>query len=231
MLKALTSLVFILIISSSLIAQNACSKYYIFKEGVKFEMTAYDKIDKPTGIVKYEIINVTGNTATLKNEIFDEKGKSVLSSELGLICENDGLSIDFKSLMNNQVLEQYKEMDMDIDMSGTNIQIPNNLSPGQTLPDAKLIMTMSMSSISVKMEVQIINRKVLKNETLSTPAGNFDCVLISSDREMKMEMAMGRSTTMSSKQWLAEGVGMVKSEEYDQKGNLISKSILTKLQF
>ncbi len=226
MIKFLSSVVTILFLSSSLFAQNACSKYYIFKEGTKFEMTAYDKKDKPTGIVKYHVLNVSGNSATLKNEIFDNKGNSVLSSEFGLICENDGVSIDFKSLMNNQIMEQYKEMNMEIDMSGTNIQIPNNLSPGQTLPDAELLLTMSMSSVSIKMEIKIINRKVIRNEMITTTAGDFNCVLITSDREM----TMGRVTTMTSKQWLAEGIGMVKSEEYDQKGNLVSKSILTKLE-
>lgn len=226
MLKTLTSFVFILFISFSLFAQNACSKYYIFKEGVKFEMTTYNNKDKQTGIVKYEVKNVTGNTAILKNELFDAKGKSVMSSEFGLICDDKGISIDFKSLMNNQVFEQFKEMDMELDISGTNIQIPNNLSPGQTLPDAELIMTMSMASVTIKMEIKITNRKVVGKETISTSAGTFDCILITSDRELKM----GMNRTMSSKQWLAEGVGMVKSEEYDKKGNLVSKSILTKFE-
>ena len=226
MLKTLTSFVFILFISFSLFAQNACSKYYVFKEGVKFEMTTYNNKDKQTGIVKYEVKNVTGNTAILKNELFDAKGKSVMSSEFGLICDDKGISIDFKSLMNNQVFEQFKEMDMDLDISGTNIQIPNNLSPGQTLPDAELIMTMSMASVTIKMEIKITNRKVVGNETISTSAGTFDCILITSDRELKM----GMNRTISSKQWLAEGVGMVKSEEYDKKGNLVSKSILTKFE-
>lgn len=226
MLKFLTATVSIWFLSFGLIAQNACSKYYVFEEGAKFEMTAYDKKDKPTGIVKYHVVDVADNSATLKNEIFDEKGNSILSSEFGLICENDGISIDFKSLMNNQLMEQYKAMNMDIDMSGTNIQIPNNLSVGQTLPDAELLLTMSMASVSMKMEIKIINRKVVGKEMISTSAGDFDCILITSDREMKM----GRSTTMTSKLWLAEGIGMVKNEEYDQKGKLISKSILTKLE-
>ncbi len=189
-------------------------------------MTTYNNKDKQTGIVKYEVKNVTGNTAILKNELFDAKGKSVMSSEFGLICDDKGISIDFKSLMNNQVFEQFKEMDMDLDISGTNIQIPNNLSPGQTLPDAELIMTMSMASVTIKMEIKITNRKVVGNETISTSAGTFDCILITSDRELKM----GMNRTISSKQWLAEGVGMVKSEEYDKKGNLVSKSILTKFE-
>ena len=41
---------------------------------------------------------------------------------------------------------------------------------------------------------------------------------------------LGMNMSMSSKEWLAEGVGVVKSEEYDDKGKLFSKSVLTKFE-
>ena len=215
-----------LFISTSISAQNECSTYYPFKEGVKYEMTTYDKNDNITGLVKYEIKNVTDEGAVLVNEVFDKKGTSILGSELNLTCDGDGISIDFNSLISGQVLEQYEAMNMDISMSGTNIVIPNNLKVGQTLPDAELLITMSMASVNMQMTVNMINRKVTGNETITTPAGTFDCMILSSETEVKM----GMTQKVNSKQWLAEGVGPVKSEEYDEKGKLNSKSLLTKLE-
>ena len=215
-----------LFISTSISAQNECSTYYPFKEGVKYEMTTYDKNDNITGLVKYEIKNVTDQSAVLVNEVFDKKGTSILGSELNLTCDGDGISIDFNSLISGQVLEQYEAMKMDISMSGTNIVIPNNLNVGQTLPDAELLITMSMASVNMQMTVNMINRKVTGNETITTPAGTFDCIILSSETEVKM----GMTQKVNSKQWLAEGVGPVKSEEYDEKGKLNSKSLLTKLE-
>ena len=226
MLKNLFITATILFFSTINFAQNACSTYYPFKEGVKFEMTAYDQKDKVTGVMKYEIKDATDDSVVLFNEAFDEKGTSVLSSEVKLICTDDGISVDFKSLISNAVLEQYEGMNMDIDISGTNINIPNNLSVGQTLPDAELLLTMSMASVNMKMEVKMTNRKVIAKETVTTPAGTFNCVVLTNDTEVKMGMNM----SMSSKEWLAEGVGVVKSEEYDDKGKLISKSVLTKFE-
>ncbi len=225
MFKKLISITFIIFFSNHIFSQNACSKFYVFKEGVKFEMTSYDKKDKLTSIVKYEVKNVSDNSAVLANEVLDEKGESILNSEVKLICSDDGISIDFQSLISSEILEKYKEMNMEIDMTGSNIEIPNNLSPGQNLPDAELIMTMSMSGINMKIEVNMTHRKVVKKETITTDAGTFKCVLLTNDIEMKV---LGKNSIMSSKKWLAEGVGLVKSEEYDKKGNLMSKSILTK---
>lgn len=226
MIRNFFSTFIILFLSTSIYAQNTCSKYYLLKKGVKYEMTTYDKKDKVTGAVKYEVKNVTSNSAVLANEVFDKKGESVLSSEFNIICNDDGISIDFKSLVSGQMLEQYKAMNMEIEMSGTNIDIPNNLSPGQTLPDAEVLLTMSMASVNMKMTVKTINRKVVNNETITTPAGSFDCVVITSDTQLKM----GANRTISSKQWLAEGIGVVKSEDYDKKGKIMSKSVLTKFE-
>ena len=189
-------------------------------------MTAYDQKDKVTGVMKYEIKDATDDSVVLFNEAFDENGTSVLSSEVKLICTDDGISVDFKSLISSAVLEQYEGMNMDIDISGTNINIPNNLSVGQTLPDAELLLTMSMASVNMKMTVNMTNRKVIAKESVTTPAGTFNCVVLTNDTEVKMGMNM----SMSSKEWLAEGVGVVKSEEYDDKGKLISKSVLTKFE-
>lgn len=226
MLKNLFITATILFFSTINFAQNACSTYYPFKEGIKFEMTTYDQKEKVTGVIKYEIKDATDDSVILSNELYDEKGSSVLKSEVQLICTDDGVSIDFKSLISSAVLEQYEGMNMDIDISGTNINIPNNLSEGQTLPDAELLLTMSMASVNMKMTVKMTNRKVIGKEKVTTSAGAFDCVILSSDTEVNMGMKM----KMTSKEWLSKGVGVVKSEEYDDKGKMLSKSILTKFE-
>jgi hypothetical protein len=226
MLKNLFLSTAVLLLSVTGYAQNACSTYYPFKEGVKFEMTNYNAKGKVTGSVKYELKDVTDDSAVLFNETFDKKGASVLSSEVKLICTGDGISIDFKSLISSAVLEQYEGMNMDIDISGKNINIPNNLSVGQSLPDAELLLSMSMASVNMKMTVKVINRKVIANEKITTPAGTFDCMVLSSDTEVNMGMKM----KMTSKEWLSKEVGIIKSEEYDNKGKLLSKNILTKFE-
>ena len=206
------------------VAQNDCSKYYPFDEGTKFQITNYEKNDKVAGVVDYVVTSSTGNAATLSYEMRDDKGDIILTSQYGINCDNDGISIDFNSLAAPGMLSQYE--DMEVDITGTNLILPNDLNAGQMLPDADMIMNISMSPMNMKMTVNIFNRKVEANETITTPAGTFDCAVISYDIETKMGMKiMGKA-----KQWLAEDVGMVQQINYNKKGKEIGKSVLTKFE-
>ena len=217
------TLCLILFISVTGSAQD-CSKYYPFEEGTKFQITNYDKKDKPAGVIDYVVKESSGDTAIIAYEMHDVKGELIMSSEYGIICKDDGILIDFKSLMSPGVMDQYK--DMEIDISGTDLILPNNLSPGQQLPDADVLMNVSMAPINMKMTLKMLNRNVEANETVTTPAGTFDCVVITYDHETKM----GIKISGKAKQWYAEDVGMVKSESYNKKGKLIGSSVLTSFE-
>ena len=112
---------------------------------------------------------------------------------------------------------------MEVDISGTNLILPNNLSAGQSLPDANMLMNIKVPPMNMKMTVDIRDRKVEGKETVTTSAGTFDCFVISYIHESKM----GMKITGNAKEWIAEGVGMVKSESYNKKGKRISRSELT----
>lgn len=202
-------------------AQTNCSSYYPLNEGTTFQLTMYDDKDKTTGVIDYAVKDATANSATMTYEMHDEKGKLISASEYDVRCEGDGISIDFNSLVSPGMMEQYK--DMEIDISGTDLMLPNSMSPGQTLPDANMLMNIKMPPINMKMTVDVTNRKVEGTESVTTPAGTFDCIVISWDHESKM----GVKFTGTAKQWLAEGVGMVKQENYNKKGKMIGGSLLT----
>jgi len=219
-MKSLLALYLLLFIAMPSAAQD-CSKYYPFEEGTTFQITNYDKKEKPAGVIDYIVKESSGDTALLAYEMHDDKGELIISSEYGITCKDDGIAIDFKSLMSPGVLGQYK--DMEVDISGTDMFLPNNLSPGQQLPDAEVLMNISMTPINMKMTVKMLNRNVEANETISTPAGTFDCVVVTYDHETKM----GMKITGKAKQWFAEDVGMVKSESYSKNGKLIGSSVLT----
>ncbi len=210
-------------ISTLSYGQNSCSKYYPFIEGKTFQITSYDKKGKKASVVDYNITNVTDNTATFNTKIYDDKGKEVTTTSYDITCENDAISIDFNSLISPELLEQYKDMELDI--RGTNIEIPNNLVVGQELKDADMTMTIKMGGINMNMTMQLMNRKVDARESVTTTAGTFDCYVISYTTEVKM----GLKQTNMAKDWIAEGIGMVKSESYNKNGKLLGYSELTQI--
>lgn len=208
-------------VSYSSLSQNACKAYYPFEEGVKFEITNYSKKGKKEGAVNYEVTSIENNVAIIKTVIFDQKGKEITTTEHEIACEGNSISIDFKSMINPDMFKQYKDMEMDI--TGTNIELPNDLKVGQSLKDANMNMAIDMGGIKMNMSVKMINRKVDKKESVTTPAGTFECFALSYDSEMKMGMKM----TFKFKEWIAEGVGVVRNESYNKNGKLMGYSELT----
>ena len=222
-MKSLLSILLLFLFVTNTHTQSTCSTYYPFEEGSSFQITNYNKKGKKETVVNYNITNVTETSAMFNTQILDKKGKEITTSNYDIICENDLVSIDFKSMMSPDLFSQYKNIDMDFE--GTNIELPNNLSVGQTLKDAEMKMTMNMSGIKMNLGINIINRKVEAQESITTPAGTFDCYVITYDTEMKM----GLKRIGKNKEWIAKGVGLVKSENYNKKGKLISYSELTQI--
>lgn len=226
MKKYILSLIVCCFLTNSIIVAQDCSAYYPLKKGTTFEITSYDKKDKQTSVAHYNIASVStdGNAtvALVENEIFDDKKESILKSSYNITCEENRIAIDFKSLITPEMFAQYQ--DMEIDITGNDMIIPNDLSVGKTLPDSDVLMTIKMTPMQIKLSVKMLNGKVEKREKITTPAGTFDCYVISFETEFKMGLKRKGKT----RQWLAKGVGMVKSEDYNKKGKVIAKSLLTK---
>lgn len=210
--------------------QNNCSTYYPLEEGAAFQYTSYDKKGKADGLTDYKVTKVTNSngqtTATMELRLADKKGKEIYNSNYNLTCTETGVKIDFKSLFPSQMMKQYKDMGVKMDITGTDIELPNNLSVGQELADAYVNISMDMGAMKMNIKVDRVNRKVDKKESVTTPAGTFDCYLITETSKTK---TMGAAMEMQSKLWLTEGIGMVKQELYKKNGGLMSKSVLTKL--
>lgn len=227
-MKTLTSIITFIIIASTAIAQNDCSKYYPLNEGTKFQITVYDKKDRTTGVIDYEVVKVEGSgndkTGTINSTMKDGKGKNMGDLSFNVNCNGNTASIDFKSMINPQIFEQFGEMDYEL--TGTNMEWPNNLTVGQQLPDASMEMKISMGGMNMNLTTSITDREVLGKENVTTPAGTFDCFVLTSTTTAKM----GISQTSTSKSWVTEKIGAVKSETYDKKGNIESTSLLTKFE-
>ena len=208
--------------TSSLFAQSNCSKYYPFSEGTTTELTMYDKKGKVSAVVLHAVKDVssTGSTdvATMTQVLKDKNGEELTTTEYDITCTGGMVSIDFRSLSQSKMLESMGDVDYEI--TGTNLDLPNDLSVGQSLPDAGVNIKMNIGGMNMNMDTDITDRNVIGQETVTTPAGSFECYIITSTTTFKMGMS-------KSKQWIAEGVGVVKTEDYNKKGKLQSTSLLT----
>jgi hypothetical protein len=226
MKTVLFSLSLFIMATGGISAQN-CSKYYPMNEGASFQYTSYNKKGKTEGIADYKVTDVSMNggatQATMTIELKDEKGKEIYNTSYTFSCADNKVTIDYESLMSEDMMKQMGDMEMEI--TGTDIELPNDLVVGQALSDANVAMKIDMGGMTMNMRVDMVNRKVEKQESVTTPAGTFNCYVIYSDNQSKMMMV---NQSFPSRQWLAEGVGMIKQETYNKKGQLMGSSILTK---
>lgn len=207
-------------------AQDCESKYFILKEGARLEYAMYSGKDKLEGTQWQEITSVESTSDGLRAEmrvgLKDAKGKDTFESNYGYLCQGNTLKIDFNSLMSGPMQEQFPDAEAEI--TGVDVEWPNDLSVGMELPDASMNMKMNMGGINMRIEIEITNRKVEKSETVTTPAGTFDCFVIYSETRSKMIMG---ERTFPTRAWVAEGVGMVRSESYNKNDKLTDYMVLT----
>ena len=144
------------LVSSTALSQN-CSKYYPMEEGTSFQYTMTNKKGKTEGITDYSITNVenTGGvtTASMNMKFTDEKGKEIFVSDYKLSCTGDVVKIDYNSLVPAQMMKQYTDMGMEMEISGTDIELPNNLSVGQGLDDANVAISIKMTGMNMNIKV------------------------------------------------------------------------------
>ena len=85
--------------------------------------------------------------------------------------------------------------------------IPADMAPGDTLPQVTGKGKVSLISFSYR----IWDRKVLRYETISLPAGTFDCVVL---QERKLESGPGHNRDVLNHTWYCKGIGMVRHDTY-----------------
>ncbi|HEY8402648.1 MAG TPA: hypothetical protein VIK89_15370, partial [Cytophagaceae bacterium] len=110
---------------------------------------------------------------------------------------------------------------------------PAQLSEGQNLPDAIMRMSITDKASGNEMgtvNINIINRKVVGKEKITTPAGTFDSYKITYDITIETVMMGMRlpGNNLKGVEYISPGTGVIRNESYNQKEKLTGYQILTK---
>jgi hypothetical protein len=220
-----------LLLSKSIFSQSIdCNGYFAHKVGTKMEMTIYDKKEKPSSFLKYAVTKNTsiagGTDISYSNEVFDKKNKSIAKTEYSIKCQGGQFITELRNFISQS---SPTSPDMEVSITGDKVLYPHKLVAGQVLPDAKVEVKTGMKGGMTLMTINtsITNRKVEGFETIETPAGKFECVKISYNFESKMTLGKLKG---SCTEYLAKGVGVVKSENFDKNGKKTDSNVLTKLE-
>lgn len=106
---------------------------------------------------------------------------------------------------------------------GSQAVMPSRLQPGDTIPGAHA----DIYAGSLKFTIYILGRSVLRYETITTPAGTFDCIVA---RERKIEDGPLRHHDNWSDNWYVRGIGYVRHDIYDKDMKLEATEVLTRIE-
>jgi hypothetical protein len=216
-------------------AQDCSGFYYLSNSEV--QMTTYDKKGKESGKVTYTISGVTKSNNTISanfvSQMTDEKGKSLSKGAGKYKCSGGNLFIDAKVAMPQEQMAAYKDMDVKADE--VFIEYPANISNGQSLKDAnfKMDVTNKGSAFSA-ITMDQTNRKVEGKESITSPAGTWDCWKITCDGRFRATVGgpagIGIPFNFKTTEWFAPGFGIVKTETYNKNGKLIGSTLITSVK-
>lgn len=211
------------------IAQVKCGAFFPFEKGAYWEMTNYNKKGAISSVSAQEIGIVEENNGVwevqVKTKVTDDKGKVLTEGSSNVKCQDGTLYIDVVDMLSPEMKEGLGNMEMSF--SGDALTLPSRLEVGQTLPDANTEIKAGSGGVTIMtMRFNITDRKVVAKETLTVPAGTFECYKMTYTFTTKTII----SKTFTVTSWYNEKIGAVKSETYDKKGVLESRSELSKLK-
>lgn len=145
------------------------------------------------------------------NYIYEPAGMVAFADE-GDVTVNTGESVA-------AVLQAKLGKKITVTWQGGKSTVPSAMAPGDTLPDVEC----SVSALGMTMKIRVTERKVLRRETLRTNAGVFECLVV---QEKKSEIGMGRRRFTTADTWYCRGMGMIRHDTYNKKGELETSEVL-----
>ena len=209
-------------------AQN-CNAFSMSK-GMILKYENYDASGNLTVKSINTCVDVRGSSSEgfiydMTTTVFDANDAPLVYREYEMECEDGQLNTGIGGFTDPELLKEDDQVDISIDTTG--VYYPEELSEGLTLPDATITLKkVGLDGNPVTYKVKITNRKVIGIESVTVPAGTFDCYKISYDIQAK-GLFKKKYTIV---EYFSEGVGKVKNENYTQKGKLSSSSQLVQMK-
>ena len=191
----------------------AQSPFTCTTEGAELHYATLDAKGKEssTSVVKVKKVKSSGDTYSITQETQLYIGGQAFTSPItaSSTVRNGDVVVDFSG-------------GLSLAAEGAGFMLPKDLATGLELPTGEV--TVDVQGIKVKQDITF--HKVVAQESLTVPAGTYDCFVVERQYSAKM---MGIKVNGIMKTWYARGIGAVKTDTYDKKGKLSTSQVLTKV--
>lgn len=212
-------IVFISLFSKYASSQESCSHDYFFlTNGSEWVYNDYrkDKIISTTTTYLDTVLFYDDSTEFFTHDVTKyieaEDASNRTVSKGKYICKNNKIYVSTDYIFVDAVSS------VNMEVNYTYLEIPTNLRVGQSLEGMTYYLSEKNYSV-------IYDRKVEKQETIQTAAGEFNCFLIT---YRSRSNTYGFILNYVYKEWYSPQIGFVQTELYNKKGKLKQKKILIK---
>lgn len=178
---------------------------------------------KYTVIIERVVKDASGSTVDYTYEFRKPGGAQMYGGPIALraqISEKGDVALDLAATMLSIFRNMFPRSSFSSE--GGRTVIPSGIAPGDVLPDASAEVRVG----ALRYDVTVTERKVLREERIKTPAGEFDCLVVS---EHKVEGGL-RSRNVRTLTWYARGVGEVRHDTMDKNGKLQTSEVLESIE-
>ncbi len=194
-----------------------CSGYYFLKAKNVVEVTTYSKKGEDNGKHVYTVNSVSntgsGASSELTSEMFNKNGKSTAKAIESIECKDGVMMLDMKMNMNLSDAQQKQYEKSTVTGDKIYIEYPSAMKVGDDLKDANMVLNMVNNGMEQTVEVNITKRKVVGKESVTSPAGTWDCFKITFNTKTKVTvMNIGIPISFDVTEWYCPGFGQVKTE-------------------
>ena len=204
-------------------APGDCGSMLLFREGAEITMSNYNVMGTVTSTSVSKVTKVSSEGGLTVAEVVmkntDDKGGNEKTSTTIYKCDGKNFFVDMTSLLAANKMTSTNKTN--------SIEFPFNPAVGDVLADGEYTVSMARAGKEMTVTSHLRERKVEAKESVTTPAGTFECFRVSSVIETDMDMpGMDEKSKQLMEQvkkkmekirmifWYSPGATIIKMENY-----------------
>lgn len=223
-----------LFVATGAMAQQDCAFFFPNQEGEQITRNCYNAQGQLTNILVYRVDQAydypSGMEVVATYTFTNAAGEALNSGQMVARCNNGNFVMSMGHAVSYPVA--LSMVNADVFMMGDLMNYPDAfadpMNPGDDdeFEDGTLRIYQKGNKNN-RMEINIFDRQFVSNESVNTPAGSFYCTKVKYDMNIWTPQGTIKGYGY---EWYAPNIGIVRTEQYNDKKELQSYSVLERIK-
>ncbi|WP_102407490.1 hypothetical protein [Parabacteroides bouchesdurhonensis] len=212
-----------------------CTFFFPQSEGTVLVRKGYDAKGNLQTIMTYKVDEVetipSGQQVEADYVFTNAAGTVINKGDIEAYCQNGEFFMDMKQSLSYPGV--VSEMNTDVDITDNFVNYPNTFTPDfnsdNVYMDDASVKIYDKKNRKNRRDISIYDREYMTNETITTPAGTFECAKVKYKMDTRSPKSKEKITGYGY-EWYAPNVGLVRTEQYNDNNALQSYTVLEEIK-